>query len=200
MLAVTDGTCNGTPLLTYLNSIRTIRELVTGADYVGIKTVVIEADLETFLRTIFTYRPRLIRLLYRIRAPLVRLLGFRQDPMPAMAEWIPDEFPMLSCGNIWFFTVGRVKPDRYWVAGCPRDRHLDADLAVVAEPLGNGHQRFHIITVVRYKHWTGPLYFNLIRLFNLLLVNRMARFAARSLPCLPSPAWPSASGDADTHG
>jgi hypothetical protein len=171
--------------LTYLSGIPTIRKLVTGADHVGINTVVIDADLETFLKTIFTYRPRLIRLLYRLLAPLVRLLGFRQDPMPAMAEWIPDEFPMLSCGNIWFFTVGRVKPDHYWVAGCPRDRHLDADLAVVAEPLRPGCHRFHIVTVVRYKHWTGPLYFNLIRLFNLLLVNRMARFAARSLPRRP---------------
>ena len=168
--------------MSYLTGIRTIRTLVDGADYVGLATVELHADLETFLKTIFSYRPGLIRFLYRIRAPLVRLLGFRQDPLPAMEEWIPDEFPMLSCGNIWFFTVGRVKADRYWVAGCPRDRHLDADLAVVAEPLDSGRRRFYIITVVRYKHWTGPLYFNLIRLFNLLLSNRMARVAARSLP------------------
>lgn len=168
--------------MNYLTGIRTIRNLCDGADYVGIKTVDIEADLESFLATLFVYRPALVRLLYRIRAPLVRLLGFRQDPLPPLEEWIPDEFPMLSCGNIWFFTVGRVKTDRYWIAGCPRDRHLDADLAVVAKPLGNGRNRFYIVTVVRYKHWTGPLYFTLIRLFNLLLVDRMARFAARSLP------------------
>jgi len=173
--------------VSYLTGIRTIRKLVEDADYVGLATVELQADLETFLKTIFSYRPGLIRFLYRIRAPLVRLLGFRQDPLPAMEEWIPDEFPMLSCGNIWFFTVGRVKADRYWVAGCPRDRHLDADLAVVAEPLDNGRRRFHILTVVRYKHWTGPLYFNLIRFFNLLLVNRMTRFAARSLPRRPAP-------------
>jgi hypothetical protein len=34
--------------------------------------------------------------------------------------------------------------------------------------------------VVRYKHWTGPIYFNLIRIFNLLLVNRMAHTASQS--------------------
>jgi hypothetical protein len=168
--------------LDYLDRIQTIRQLLTNADYVGIKSVEAACDLETFLSIIFSYRPHLIRLLYRIRAPLVRLLGFRQDPMPAMREWIPDEFPMLSCGNIWFFTVARVSADRYWIAGCPRDRHLDADMAVVAEPLGDGARanRFHIITVVRYKHWTGPLYFNMIRMFNLLLVNRMAHYAART--------------------
>jgi len=166
--------------LDYLNSIHTIRTLLKGADYIGIKAVEADCDLETFLVTIFSYRPGIIRMLYRIRAPLVRLLGFHQDPLPAMADWIPDDFPMLSCGNIWFFTVARVRADRYWIAGCPRDRHLDADLAVVAQPLGDGRKRFYIITAVRYKHWTGPVYFNMIRLFNLLLVNRMARFATRT--------------------
>jgi hypothetical protein len=88
-------------------------------------------------------------MLYRIRVPLVRRLGFGQDPLPSMEEWIPEEFPVLSCGNIWFFTVGRVKADRYWIADGPRDRHLDADLAVAAEPLGNGRHRFYLVTVVR---------------------------------------------------
>jgi hypothetical protein len=107
-------------------------------------------------------------------------LGFRQEPLPARDEWIPAEFPMFPCGNVWFFTVQKVKKDHLWIAGCPRDRHLDADLAVVARPLADGRRkRFYLITVVRYKHWTGPLYFNLIRLFNLFLVNRMAHHAAR---------------------
>jgi hypothetical protein len=164
----------------YLKSIAEIRKLFAAADYVGIKTVDSEDELEGFLVKIFSYRPTLIRLLYRIRAPIVRLLGFRQDPLPDMAEWIPAEFPMLPCGAVWFFTVQRVKEDSFWIAGCPRDRHLDADLAVVARPLGGRRKRFYLVTAVRYKHWTGPVYFNLIRLFNLLLVNRMAHHAART--------------------
>ncbi|MGD8241543.1 MAG: DUF2867 domain-containing protein [Desulfobacterales bacterium] len=168
------------PTKTYLVDMKAIRTLLDGADYIGIKTVEAENDLEGFLRRIFTYRPRLVRLLYRLRAPLVRLLGFHQDPLPEMKEWIPEDFPMLPCGNVWLFTVREVKPDRYWIAGCPRDRHLDADMAVVAEPLAGGRRRFHILTVVRYKHWTGPIYFNLIRIFNLLLVDRMARSAVPS--------------------
>jgi hypothetical protein len=167
-------------MMDYLESIEEIKKLLAAADYVGVKTVDTEDDLEHFLIKIFSYRPALIRLLYRIRAPLVRLLGFRQDRLPDMEEWIPQEFPMLPCGAVWFFTVRWVKKDRFWIAGCPRDRHLDADLAVVASPLQDRRKRFYIVTVVRYKHWTGPVYFNLIRLFNLLLVNRMAHHAARS--------------------
>ncbi len=85
---------------------------------------------------------------------------------------------MFPCGNVWFFTVRRVEQDRYWIAGCPTDRHLDADMAVVVQPLEGRRRRFHIVTVVRYKHWTGPVYFNMIRWFNLILVNRMAHAAA----------------------
>ncbi|MCP4630164.1 MAG: DUF2867 domain-containing protein [bacterium] len=32
--------------------------------------------------------------------------------------------------------------------------------------------RFYVITVVHYKHWTGPVYFNLIRPFHHLVVSR----------------------------
>lgn len=163
----------------YLNSIQEIRALFEDADYIGVKTVEADISLERFLVKIFSYRPALIRMLYRLRAPLVRLLGFKQAPLPEMDEWIPDEFPMLACGMVWFFTVQRVQKDRFWIAGCPRDRHLDADMAVVARPLEEHRRRFYLVTVVRYKHWTGPLYFNLIRLFNLFLVNRMAHCAAR---------------------
>lgn len=163
----------------HLKSIKEIKALFEAADYVGVKTVESEDSLEWFLVKIFSYRPKLIRLLYRIRAPLVRLLGFKQDPLPEMAEWIPAEFPMFPCGMVWFFTVRQVKRDLFWIAGCPRDRHLDADMAVVAQPLQGKRKRFYLITSVRYKHWTGPVYFNMIRLFNLFLVNRMAHFAAR---------------------
>lgn len=170
------------PVLDHLSRIGDIRTLLESADYTGLKIIDSSLPLESFLIGMFSYRPRLIRLLYRLRAPLVRLLGFQQDLMPAMDQWIPEDFPMLPCGNVWFFTVRRVEKDHYWIAGCPRDRHLDADLAVVAEPLEGGKRRFHVLTVVRYKHWTGPIYFNLIRLFNLALVNRMTRFAVGRRP------------------
>jgi hypothetical protein len=76
----------------YINTIPEIQALFKGADYIGVKTVDTENSLEPFLVKIFSYRPALIRLLYRIRAPLVRLPGFKQDPLPEMDEWIPQEF------------------------------------------------------------------------------------------------------------
>jgi hypothetical protein len=167
-----------TQATSYLNRFNEIKALFKDADHVGLKTIESVDRLETFLSRMFSYRPKLVRSLYRIRAPLVRLLGFKQDPMPALGEWIPDEFPMFPCGNVWFFTVRRVEKDHYWIAGCPSDRHLDADMAVVAQPLEGRRKRFYIVTAVRYKHWTGPVYFNLIRLFNYFLINRMAHSAA----------------------
>jgi hypothetical protein len=45
----------------------------------------------------------------------------------------------------------------------------------VAEPVANGLIRYYIVTIVHYLHWTGPVYFNLIRPFHHLVVARMAR-------------------------
>ena len=160
-----------------LANIPEIDALLEDADHIGLKVIESEDCLESVLSKMFSYRPALVRLLYRIRSPLVRLLGFRQDTMPEMKEWLPDEFPMLPCGNVWFFTVQKVEKERFWIACCPRDRHLDADLAVVAKPICGKRNRFYIATIVRYKHWTGPVYFNVIRLFSMFLVNRMARKA-----------------------
>lgn len=77
--------------------------------------------------------------------------------------------------------IGRAEEMIKGIAGCPRGRYLDAGLAVVARPLQGRRKLFYLVTVVRYKHWTGPVYLILIRLFNLLLVNRMAHHAAWSV-------------------
>ncbi len=162
------------------SNIPEIKALLEDADYIGLKVIESEDGLKSVLSKMFSYRPALVRLLYRIRSPFVRLLGFKQDAMPDLEEWIPDDFPMLPCGNVWFFTVQKVEQGRFWIAGCPRDRHLDADMAVVAQPIGAKRNRFYIATTVRYKHWTGPVYFNVIRWFSMILVNRMARMAVRT--------------------
>ncbi|WP_218919788.1 DUF2867 domain-containing protein [Streptosporangium roseum] len=54
------------------------------------------------------------------------------------------------------------------------ESHLTACLAVVAEP-----GRFHVVTVVKYHRWTGPVYFNAIRPFHHLVVLGMARAGVR---------------------
>jgi hypothetical protein len=45
----------------------------------------------------------------------------------------------------------------------------------LVEPLEGTRKRFHFVTIVRYKHWTGRLYFLLIRPFNWFVVNRLAQ-------------------------
>jgi hypothetical protein len=37
------------------------------------------------------------------------------------------------------------------------DKHLKAYFGVLAEPLDRETRRFYVITVVHYKHWTGPV-------------------------------------------
>jgi len=44
--------------------------------------------------------------------------------------------------------------------------------------VANGLIRYYIVTIVHYLHWTGPVYFNLIRPFHHLVVARMARAGA----------------------
>jgi hypothetical protein len=161
--------------LRYIDQIEELQAILKDADYVGVKIVEGDVTLQEFLAGMFAYRPGLIRFLYRVRSGLVRLIGIRQQPLPEMDEWIPGDVPMLSCGNIWFFSVSLASEDRYWIGCCPEESHLTAFMGVVVEPLKGTRKRFHFVTIVLYKHWTGRLYFLLIRPFNWFFVNRLAR-------------------------
>jgi hypothetical protein len=44
--------------------------------------------------------------------------------------------------------------------------------------LTGDHKRFHVVTIVHYRRWTGPVYFNVIRPFHHLVVYQMAKSAA----------------------
>ena len=59
----------------------------------------------------------------------------------------------------------------------PEDNHLKAYFGIAREPVTDSVNRFYVITTVYYKHWTGPVYFNLIRPFLHLVVSRLARHA-----------------------
>jgi hypothetical protein len=68
------------------------------------------------------------------------------------------------------------KEDLFWVSETPDDKHLRAYFGVVKEPVSRSINRFYVMTTVFYKHWTGPIYFNLIRPFHHLVVSRMAQY------------------------
>jgi hypothetical protein len=160
----------------YLNRFSELQQYLDGGDFSDIKVVEGDTDLRSFIAAMLSYYPWWIVLLYRVRSLVVRILGL-------VKHEAPDELPDLNSEDIsftpdetvTFFIVRCAKQDSYWFSETPEDKHLRAYFGVVAEPLDRKTNRFYVITVVHYKHWTGPVYFNLIRPFHHLVVFRMAR-------------------------
>jgi hypothetical protein len=158
-----------------------LRPFTEGADHVDVKTVESEASLRAFIAGLLSYQPAWVTALYGVRWAFVRLLGMRQQGMPRARRMLPEEVPMTPGHAAAFFTVRQAEEERFWVVSVA-DTHLEATLAVVVEPTGSFRRKFHVVTLVHYRKWTGPVYFNVIRPFHHLVVGGMARFAARAAP------------------
>lgn len=153
-----------------------IARLLKGSNYVDVKTIAGQASLRQFIAAMLSYYPGWVVFLYRIRAILVKLLGLYKHPAPeALPELGADDVSFVVGDAVTFFTVRLAAEKHYWVGETPEDKHLIAYLAIVVEPMEDNYNRFHVATVVFYKHWTGPVYFNLIRPFHHLVVGRMIR-------------------------
>jgi len=123
-----------------------------------------------------SYYPWWLVLLYRIREALVRILGLvRHEAPETLPSLRPEDLSFTPGEQASFFIVRGGREESFWVSETPDDKHLSAYFGVVKEPLEDGVSRFHVITTITYKHWTGPLYFNLIRPFHHLVIARMAR-------------------------
>jgi hypothetical protein len=112
------------------------------------------------------WRPGWLGLLFALRGLLARLLGLKHN--------LPSQRPsprdlMQPGGELGVGEIVLVRPPDLWVAVL-EDRHLQAYIILALEPLPAGGNLAHLGTVVRYRHWTGPLYFNLIRPFHHLVV------------------------------
>ena len=162
-----------------MNIIKSYKELgvfFEDADHTDIKTIEGDVNLRQFISAMLSYYPWWIVSLYRIRELLVSILGLVKHEKP-------DVLPSLKPGDLSFspgekasfFIVRTAIEDTYWIAETPEDRHLKAFFGVVTEATGNGLTRFHVFTSVKYIHWTGPVYFNLIRPFHHLVVSCMMR-------------------------
>lgn len=148
-------------------------------DHVDVKSIQSEADLRGFISGMLSFHPWWIILLYRIRALLVVLLGLVRHEMPdGLPRIAPQDLSFTPGDRASFFTVSIAKEDAYWVGETPTDNHLKAHVGVVAERLDRRRTRFHVFTAVKYLHWTGPVYFNLIRPFHHLVVRRMMKAGA----------------------
>ena len=165
----------------YLEQFDEVKEILKDADYVDIKSYTGTVSLRQFIASALSYYPWWVVMLYYIRSIVVRILGLEKQEKS-------DELPNLKSGDVsftpgdpaTFFTVRMAREDQYWIAETPDDKHLKAYFGIVVEPLHGNLRRFYLITTINYKHWTGPVYFNLIRPFHHLVVWRMAKAGLKS--------------------
>ena len=128
------------------------------------------------LSTSFLAIPKWMIFLFKIREILVRILNLRRhdfgESLPTLS---PDEVSFNLGDKGGFFIVRGGKEDHYWISEAPDDNHLKAYIAIVSENLDDNWKKFYLITIVNYLHWTGPVYFNLIRPFHHVVVSKMAK-------------------------
>src|SRR5574341_1415286 len=159
--------------------------LLVGADHADVKVVTSGVSLREFVAGMAAFQTWWLTALYGVRGVFVRLLGMRQLRQPVSVRLRPQDVPMTPGAKLIFFTIRMAKEDEYLVAEV-KDQHLDAMLGVAAEPLAGDEKRFHVFTVVQYRNWAGPIYFNVIRPFHHLVVWSMARAGARGVPVIHS--------------
>ncbi len=164
--------------LTYIRRIPELAALLEHADHVDIKTVTGSVDLRTFLADMLNYQPDWMMALYGVRAVFIRFFGMRQKGQQRKPHLAPEDMPMQKGQRVSLFKVRMSREEQYWVAEA-EDKHLSAVLVVVVEPLLGPQKRFHVLTIVYYRNWAGPVYFNVIRPFHHLVVGSMALAGVR---------------------
>ncbi|MCD4687388.1 MAG: DUF2867 domain-containing protein [Anaerolineae bacterium] len=160
-----------------------IAPLLENADHADVKTVTGPAGLtlREFLARAFSYQPAWMSALLYIRQGFVRLLRIPPSEVPEKTRFTADEVPLVPGENFLFFVTQDAEEEHYWI-GCAEDKHLDAWIVVVVEPVDAHTRHFHLLTVVRYNAWTGPVYFNVIRPFHHLIVHFFAREGVKRVP------------------
>jgi hypothetical protein len=147
-------------------------QLIETADHVDIKTTSGNVSLREFIAGMISYSPGWIKFLYGVRWFFVRLLGMKQEGMPQELTMRPEDVSFVTGEPAAFFSVKMAEENKFWFAGIT-ESHLTAHLGVVMEP--GRPNRFHVLTIVHYHRWTGPVYFNVIRPFHHLVVGQMMK-------------------------
>ena len=149
---------------------------INNSDFSDIKEFEGCVSLRQFIASMLSYYPLWLLLLYRLRKHLANILGLTHHPEPEkLPNLNPSDVSFTPGTKVTFFEVRRAKEDNYWIAETPQDKHLKAYFGVAAKPSSADRTRFYVVTTVYYKHWTGPVYLNLIRPFHHLVVSQMAR-------------------------
>ena len=164
----------------YILKFSELEKYIENADFTDVKVFEGQAALRKFIASMLSYYPWWIVQLYRIRKLLVCILGLEKHEAPdELPNLKPENVSFIPGKNVTFFCVRSAREDIFWISETPDDKHLQAYFGVVKEPVGDSINRFYVVTTVFYKHWTGPIYFNLIRPFHHLVVSRMAKYALR---------------------
>lgn len=175
------GHKSGLTTVVNIYDIPDLKTVLRNADHVDVKTVQGRVNLSGFIAAMLTYSPVWLAFFYRIRKVFVLLLGMQQDEDPEILKPLNAADISFQPGETAsFFTVRYAEKDRYWIAETPDDKHLRAFFGIFRQRVNQQENRFHVMTVVHYKHWTGPVYFNVIRPFHHLVVKLMALAGIRA--------------------
>lgn len=167
---------------TFTDTAPELKSLANSADHVDVKSAESAATLRECVAAAMAWRPAWMRALFRARSVLARVMRLNEPTVPAGKPLAADELSFAPGANISFFTVVSADEDRYLLLEAS-DSHLAGYLAVVMHPGEAACARFDAVTLVKYRRWTGPLYFNIIRPFHHLVVAAMVKAAARSVRC-----------------
>jgi len=162
-----------------MDQIRKYKELdiyFQDVDHIDVKTIESDVRLRSLISGMLSYYPWWILILYKIREIFVKVLGLVKHEKPdSLPSILPEDLTFSPGERASFFIVHKAKEECYWVAETPEDNHLKAYFGVVTERLNENLTKYHVFTTVKYIHWTGLVYFNLIRPFHHLVVSRMMK-------------------------
>lgn len=161
----------------FAGSMPGIAAVLKAADRKDVRCVDCHKDLRQFLADLFSYMPAWLRWLYRARNVFAACLGQKPTPVETAPRLKPEQVSFAAGHPAAFFTVIAGQEGRYLVAEA-KDGMIAGYLAVAVQPLPGGLNRFHVLTMAKYLHWTGRLYYNVIDVFHHLVVHRMVRHAA----------------------
>lgn len=159
-----------------LNEHPELLKLYECADYTEHKTIKSTNNLRRFLAGFVFYSPRWLNHLFRLRSILTKILKIDEvaaNPTPQEEKdicFLPGE----TCS---VYTILFSKNNEYAVLRYDAS-HLKADIVIALTPISDDCNFFEIDTIVHYKHWTGRIYFILVRPFHHIIFSRMIRAGA----------------------
>jgi len=159
-----------------LSNIPQIHKFSANADAIDCRGFESSRDMDDFLIRLMSYKPGWLTFLYKVRGVLAGIMGLKHDEFINHGLQVSD-YDFKRGGQVDFFSSVDFEADKFWI-GEAEDKHLIAYIGVASEAAENGKHHYNVFTIVRYKNWLGPVYFNLIRPFSHLVVHCMGKYAA----------------------